>query len=152
MRVANRHIASMTTILQEGGTVFRGKTARVLIVGGEPLLGTTVRNALTEQAYNVDTIESLEEAGSVLRDDQYDVVITIQRAPDPAQVQVTLPVLAHPHLTIEQLERAHILNVLANVRGHRGRAAEILGIDRRTLYRKLKEYQRDGARHKAPSN
>jgi DNA-binding NtrC family response regulator len=42
--------------------------------------------------------------------------------------------------TIEQLEREYILDVLETVHGHRGRTAEILGIDRRTLYRKLKEY------------
>ena len=43
--------------------------------------------------------------------------------------------------TIEQLEREYILDVLESVHGHRGHAADILGIDRRTLYRKLKEYQ-----------
>ena len=42
--------------------------------------------------------------------------------------------------TIERLEREYILDVLQSVHGHRGNAAEILGIDRRTLYRKLKEF------------
>ncbi|HEY0670625.1 MAG TPA: sigma-54 dependent transcriptional regulator [Longimicrobiales bacterium] len=42
--------------------------------------------------------------------------------------------------TIERLEREYILDVLESVHGHRGNAADILGIDRRTLYRKLKEY------------
>ena len=42
--------------------------------------------------------------------------------------------------TMERLEREYILRVLDETGGHRGRAAEILGIDRRTLYRKLKEY------------
>ena len=45
---------------------------------------------------------------------------------------------------IERLEREYILDVLESVHGHRGHAAEILGIDRRTLYRKLKEYQAAG--------
>lgn len=128
------------------------KTARVLVVGSEPALRTTVRNALVQQTYNVDALESLEEAGSALHDGHYDVVITIQRKSEPAPLHATHPVLAHArdrHLTIEELERAHILNVLAKVEGHRGRAAEILGIDRRTLYRKLKEYHADGAHHKA---
>jgi DNA-binding NtrC family response regulator len=105
-----------------------------------------------QQTYSVDTIESLEEASAALREGGYDVVITIQRNSEPAQLHATHPVLAHArdrHLTIDELERAHILNVLANVHGHRGRAAEILGIDRRTLYRKLKEYRADGAHHKA---
>jgi len=50
---------------------------------------------------------------------------------------------------IERLEREYILDVLESVHGHRGHAAEILGIDRRTLYRKLKEYQAAGL---APAN
>jgi DNA-binding NtrC family response regulator len=45
------------------------------------------------------------------------------------------------HWTLERLERAYILEVLQQTGGHRGHAAEILGIDRRTLYRKLKQYE-----------
>ena len=42
---------------------------------------------------------------------------------------------------LDRLEREYILSVLDDVAGHQGRAAEILGIDRRTLYRKLKRYR-----------
>ncbi|MEJ2185436.1 MAG: sigma-54 dependent transcriptional regulator [Gemmatimonadota bacterium] len=42
---------------------------------------------------------------------------------------------------LERLEREYILEVLEEVGGHRGNAADLLGIDRRTLYRKLKQYQ-----------
>jgi two-component system C4-dicarboxylate transport response regulator DctD len=52
--------------------------------------------------------------------------------------------LAHleaARLTLEELERTYILHVLRQERGHQSRAAERLGIDRRTLYRKLKEYR-----------
>ncbi len=38
------------------------------------------------------------------------------------------------------IEKEHILTVLTEVDGHRGKAAEILGIDPKTLYRKLMEY------------
>jgi two-component system, NtrC family, response regulator HydG len=48
--------------------------------------------------------------------------------------------------SMEQLEKHYILDVLQQTGGHRGHAAEILGIDRRTLYRKLKQYAREGAR------
>ncbi|MEX0891521.1 MAG: helix-turn-helix domain-containing protein, partial [Gemmatimonadota bacterium] len=44
---------------------------------------------------------------------------------------------------MRDLERAYILHLLARHGGHRGRTAEALGIDRRTLYRKLKEYESD---------
>ena len=43
-------------------------------------------------------------------------------------------------VTLEDLERHHILHVLRECGGHRGRTAETLGINRRTLYRKLLEY------------
>ena len=49
-------------------------------------------------------------------------------------------------MTLEQLERAYILHVLASEGGHQSRAAARLGIDRRTLYRKLKQYRVGGAR------
>jgi two-component system response regulator HydG len=49
-------------------------------------------------------------------------------------------------LTLERLERRYILHVLEQERGHQSRAADRLGIDRRTLYRKLKEYRDDGVR------
>jgi DNA-binding NtrC family response regulator len=42
--------------------------------------------------------------------------------------------------SLERLEREYILEVLRQTGGHRGRTADILGIDRRTLYRKLKQY------------
>lgn len=43
--------------------------------------------------------------------------------------------------TLEQLERHYILHVLEQEDGNQSKAAERLGIDRRTLYRKLKEYR-----------
>jgi two-component system response regulator HydG len=47
-------------------------------------------------------------------------------------------------LTLDELERRYILHVLSKEGGHQSRAADRLGIDRRTLYRKLKEYRDDG--------
>ena len=43
--------------------------------------------------------------------------------------------------TLGQLERQHILRVLEESGGNRERAAAILGISARTLYRKLREYE-----------
>lgn len=42
---------------------------------------------------------------------------------------------------LDQLEKRYILTVLEETGGNRTRAAEILGIDRRTGYRKLKQYE-----------
>lgn len=41
---------------------------------------------------------------------------------------------------MEVIERQHILRVLKAVNGHRTQAAKILGLDRKTLYRKLETY------------
>lgn len=42
---------------------------------------------------------------------------------------------------LERLEREYILATLEQTDGNKSRAAELLGIDRRTLYRKLESYQ-----------
>ena len=43
-------------------------------------------------------------------------------------------------LPMEDIERQHILRVLRAVGGHRTQAAKLLGLDRKTLYRKLEGY------------
>ena len=42
--------------------------------------------------------------------------------------------------TLEELERNYIATVLGETRWRRMQAAHILGIDRRTLYRKIRTY------------
>jgi DNA-binding NtrC family response regulator len=48
------------------------------------------------------------------------------------------------HWSLERLEREYILEVLDAESWHQGRASEILGINRRTLYRKLRQYREAG--------
>jgi two-component system response regulator AtoC len=48
-------------------------------------------------------------------------------------------------VTLEELEREHILRVLSESSGNRERTAAILGISSRTLYRKLREYENDSS-------
>jgi DNA-binding NtrC family response regulator len=45
-----------------------------------------------------------------------------------------------PGMTMEDIERAAIRQALAASRGNRRKAAEMLAIGERTLYRKLREY------------
>ena len=44
-------------------------------------------------------------------------------------------------LTVREIEREYILEILVRTKGNKKRAAEILGLDRKTLYRKLDEYR-----------
>ena len=44
-------------------------------------------------------------------------------------------------LSLAQLEKRHILRVLASTGGNKTQAARVLGIDTKTLYNKLKSYQ-----------
>ena len=43
-------------------------------------------------------------------------------------------------VTLEELERRHVASVLNQTNWHQGRAADILGISPKTLYRKIREY------------
>ena len=63
--------------------------------------------------------------------------VTLRAAPDALRGVE----LGASHATLEQLERAYIMHVLALESGHQSRTAARLGIDRRTLYRKLKQYR-----------
>ncbi len=47
--------------------------------------------------------------------------------------------LASRRMALEEVEREYARAVLASVNGHRGEAAAILGVDRKTLTRKLEE-------------
>ncbi len=47
------------------------------------------------------------------------------------------------HRTLDEVEAAHIRNVLASVGGNKTKAAEILGIDRKTLREKMKRLKTD---------
>jgi DNA-binding NtrC family response regulator len=46
--------------------------------------------------------------------------------------------------TLERLEREHIVRVLEDTGGNQVKAADVLGIDRRTLHRKLTSYREEG--------
>ena len=50
-------------------------------------------------------------------------------------------VTIRPGMTMAEIERAAIESALRETRGNRRKAAELLGIGERTLYRKLREYQ-----------
>jgi DNA-binding NtrC family response regulator len=48
------------------------------------------------------------------------------------------------NMTLRDLEREYILEVLRRTGGDKSRAADLLGLDRKTLYRRLDEYRAEG--------
>jgi DNA-binding NtrC family response regulator len=52
---------------------------------------------------------------------------------------ILAPIKSNPSIRLDDLERQHILKVLASVGGNKAKAASILGIDRTTLHRKLQK-------------
>ena len=62
------------------------------------------------------------------------------------------PVLTVPDASnLDGMEKNMILRVLAQTNGHQQRAAELLGISRRTLSRKLKIYGRESVQESCAS-
>jgi DNA-binding NtrC family response regulator len=60
----------------------------------------------------------------------------------PSQMRFTVAREAGLNRTLADVEAEHIQNVLASVNGNKTRAAEILGIDRKTLRERLKSMER----------
>lgn len=90
---------------------------------------------------NVRELENVIEGTIALMDGQ-----TIRAADLPERVR--MPLLAEKAgngmMSLEEMERRHIRRVLEACKGDRGKAAKALGIDKSTLWRKLKEYEEAG--------
>jgi DNA-binding NtrC family response regulator len=67
----------------------------------------------------------------------------------PPMVERSVP--ASSMANLDGMEKNAILQVLAQTNGHQQRAAELLGISRRTLSRKLKLYGREAVRESCAS-
>ena len=112
---------------------------------GKTVRGFTAQaqNALQQHSWpgNIRELEHALERSTILcSGDEIDLP---DLPLDVAQTGAVLPGAAlAPGIScsLADLEKAHILQVLEDCNGHRGKTAEILGINRRTLYRKLIEY------------
>ncbi|MEZ4417456.1 MAG: sigma-54 dependent transcriptional regulator [Gemmatimonadota bacterium] len=114
--------------------------------GGELQIAGEALERLTQYDWpgNVRELENALERAAVLSKSS---TITLAGLPErvrearaPRLVEDTPP----PNPTMEVVERAYILWVLHAEGGNKTRAAEVLGIDPSTLYRKLNRYGLDG--------
>ncbi len=63
-----------------------------------------------------------------------------ERVRTTGEAAVTVARAQQRRLTLRELEKEYILETLQRTGGNKSRAAELLGLDRKTLYRKLDEY------------
>lgn len=85
-----------------------------------------------------ELINSLERATALSRHDVLtldDFDSTPRYGPDVDFITAA----SEGELSLAELERSYIRRVMSKVGGHKGKAAQILGLDRRTLYRKVAE-------------
>ncbi|MGI8668880.1 MAG: sigma-54-dependent transcriptional regulator [Aridibacter sp.] len=90
---------------------------------------------------NVRELQNAIERAFILSGDEIDVEILPPRIKDKSQdsvFEIRDPEGLRP--TLEEMERRYILEILNSVNKDKTDAAEILGIDLSTLYRKLKKY------------
>jgi DNA-binding NtrC family response regulator len=105
-------------------------------------LSDAARGALIEYAWpgNVRELENALERAVILTED---VVITPAALPERVTERRAEPLVSTrtpPNPTLEAVERAYIMWVLQSEGGNKSRAADVLGIDPSTLYRKLSRY------------
>jgi transcriptional regulator with PAS, ATPase and Fis domain len=112
---------------------FSGEALQILVGHRWPGNVRELRNVVTKAAVLARTTEI--GAGDLLL------------APQRTQVPSIAPtVLTVPSENLDGMEKSTILRVLAQTNGHQQKAAELLGISRRTLSRKLKLYGREATR------
>jgi two-component system NtrC family response regulator len=85
---------------------------------------------------NVRELQNVLERGMILSEQN---LITEKALPLDLVVTPDLVSLDRPFQTLQEIEREHIMKVLDYVNGHKTKAAKILGIGRKTLYRKIQE-------------
>jgi two-component system response regulator AtoC len=93
-----------------------------------------LRNCL-ERAAALSTTDTIE-VGQLMLSGDVDQGLGVSE-----KSQMVISDSQSPPVTLDELERQHILRVLSETGGNRERTAAILGISARTLYRKLREYE-----------
>ena len=71
-------------------------------------------------------------------------MLDVADIPEEMRVSSSIPIPISATGTLAETEKAKILAALQSVGNNRSKAARVLGISRRTLYRKLDEYAKEG--------
>jgi two-component system response regulator HydG len=125
---------------QRGPTALSAGAAEKLLAydwpGNVRELENCLERAVALARYEQVLIDDLPEKIRAYRADHF-----VVSADDPTEV-----------VTLDELEKRYICRVLSLVGGNKTRAADILGVDRRTLYRKLGQYEAEAKNSARPAN
>lgn len=86
------------------------------------------------------TCGSLDELRGHIEGSEHDLVL-VEPAAALQQLVAETDIDERLKLPLAEVEKRHIMRVLASTGGNKTRAARILGIDTKTLYNKLKAYK-----------
>ncbi|MEZ4302533.1 MAG: sigma 54-interacting transcriptional regulator, partial [Polyangiaceae bacterium] len=90
---------------------------------------------------NVRELENcVERAVALARFDQLSVEDLPERIQTHRSERITIAEGTEDIVSLEEMERRYIMRVLKLLGGNKARAAQLLNLDRRTLYRKLEKY------------
>ena len=91
---------------------------------------------------NIRELENcMERAVALARLDEVTIDDLPRKVVEHNQSKIIIDASAQEHITLDQMERRYVRQVLAAVGGNKTHAARVLGIDRRSLYRRLEEPQ-----------
>jgi len=103
---------------------------------GKPKIGFSEQTLEMLERYhwpgNVRELENVVQRAIIMSED----IIEIEQLPD--YLKYPTPEASSIFKSLQQVEKEHILNIMASVDNNKTRAAEILQIDRKTLRKKLK--------------
>lgn len=118
---------------------------RLLLFSAADPKAQTLNNSLNDWGCLVTVCASPEDLRGKLEGAEFDLVVAEGREEMRRLVAEADPegesVLG---MTLAEVEKRHILRVLAAHRGNKTQASKSLGIDTKTLYNKLKAYEANG--------
>jgi DNA-binding NtrC family response regulator len=111
----------------------------------KPITGFTRRAQIRMSAYawpgNIRQLENVIGSACMMADGP---VLDIQDLPEDLRQAPTESGSVDELLSLEEVQRRHVVRVLEHVRGNKARAAEILGIGRGTIYHFLSKIDSEG--------
>jgi two-component system response regulator HydG len=130
--LAQHFLDRATRAANKGALTFNPSAAEKLMAyawpGNVRELENCVERAVALARFDQITVDDLPEKVRAYRPDQL-----VVSAEDRTSI-----------VSLEELERRYVLQVLRVVGGNKSQAAQLLGLDRRTLYRKLDHYRATG--------